>query len=240
VNHSLGFIIALQAERTSLTPLKLAHHAPRQLSSGQWVVLSGTGAWAAHRAARQLLEKGVTGLVSWGSAGALTHTLQPGDLVLPERILGATGDLYHTESGWRSRLSDALATDLPLTGGLLIESLAVIATPEDKQFLHATTTAVAVDMESAAIAAVARHGEIPFVAIRAIADTVHMTLPGSIRHAVDSDGRLRMPKLLSHAALHPGEWLALKRLGTAFRSAHQTLHTVSERARVEHFFFSGP
>jgi adenosylhomocysteine nucleosidase len=240
VNHPLGFIVALQAERASLSPLRIGHHKPVSLPSGHWLILSGIGAWNAHHASRTLLGLGVRGLVSWGSAGALIDTLAAGDLILPERVLGATGDGYQTHTGWRNRLADALMRDLPLSGGSLLESLVPIAHPDDKIALHSATEAVAVDMESAAIAAVARQADVPFMAIRAVADTATLILPRCISGSVDTQGRLSIPKLLSRAAFHPEEWQQLKRLGAAFKAADQTLRTVSERALGHHFFFSSP
>ncbi|MGI9213077.1 MAG: hypothetical protein ACR2HF_11455 [Methylococcaceae bacterium] len=239
MNSPLGFIIALQAERASLTRHKISHHTPTQLASGHWVILSGVGAWNAHHAARKLLKHGVSGLVSWGSAGSLTDTLHPGHLVIPESILGATGDVYTADAEWRGRLIAALTT-LPLAGGLLTESLCTIAHPRDKLALNTRTNAVAVDMESAAIAAVARHSEVPFVAIRAIADTASMTLPRSVSLSINTSGKLCLHKLMWHAALRPDEWMALKQLSTAFAAAHQTLQTVNEQAVDQHFYFTRP
>ncbi len=204
------------------------------------MILSGTGAWNAHHASCKLLDRGVRGLVSWGSAGALTDTLKAGDLILPERILGATGDRYQTDTRWRDRLADALMQELSLSGGDLLEGLRPITHPDDKKALYSATAAVAVDMESAAIAAVARHADVPFMAIRAVADTAAMTLPRCISHSVDTRGRLSMPKLLSHAVFRPDEWRELKQLGTAFKAADQALRTVSERAVGHRFFFSSP
>lgn len=202
------------------------------------MILSGVGAWNAHHAARKLLRHGVVGLVSWGSAGSLTDTLHPGHLVIPESVLGATGDVYTADAEWRGRLIAALSGTLPLAGGTLTESLSMMAHPGDKLALNTSTKAIAVDMESAAIAAVARHSEVPFMAIRAIADTASMTLPRSVSLSVNSSGRLCLHKLLWHAAPRPNEWIALKQLSTAFAAAHQTLQLVNEQALGHHFYFT--
>lgn len=240
VNSPLGFIIALQAERASLTPLRLHHHSPRQLPSGHWLILSGMGAWNAHHAAHRLLQKGVTGLVSWGSAGALCPSLRAGHLILPDRIVGATGDVYLSHPDWRERLLQTLATDLAITQGTLVESLGAVASISDKRTLHTGSGAVAVDMESAAIAAVAKTASLPFMVIRAIADTADMALPSSVIHATNAQGFVSIPKLLMHTAFRPAEWKELKQLNTAFSAAHKTLGIVTARISARHFLFSRP
>lgn len=240
MNSPLGFIIALQAERSSLTPVRVSHHTPKKLPSGHWLVLSGVGAWNAHYAATQLIGKNVAGLVSWGCAGALADSLHPGHLVLPDRIVGATGDVYFPAPDWQDRLLNALAAELTLTQGTLTESLGMVTSVNDKQSLRTTSGAVAVDMESAAIAAVAKNSQVPFVAIRAIADTAAMTLPHSVSRSASPENGISIPKLLAHAAWHPEEWMELKRLSTAFSAAHQTLKTVTERVSPNHFLFSSP
>jgi adenosylhomocysteine nucleosidase len=192
--------------------------------------LSGAGPIAAAHAAALLIEEGVCALVSWGCAAALDPHLKPGDLILPRRIVGADGVLLETSRDWRDRLSGRLAGRLSVHQGALAESTAIIATPTEKARIFAETGAIALDMESAAIARAALGNGLPFLAIRAIADPAAMTVPASVLVALDETGKVRIPKVLSHALLNPGDFPGLIRLGWHFRAAMKTLREVKAMA----------
>jgi len=83
--------------------------------------------------------------------------------------------------------------------------------------------AVAVDMESAAVAAVAQERALPFLAVRAIADPADMALPSAVMRAADAHGRINRPVLLAHTLLHFGQVGAMLRLASHFRAALRTL-----------------
>jgi nucleoside phosphorylase len=64
----------------------------------------------------------------------------------------------------------------PAIRGRIADSQTMVATPEARARLAALTGAIAVDMESAAIARVARERGIPFAAIRVVTDGPDDTL----------------------------------------------------------------
>ncbi len=185
----LGIVVATTAEARSLTKHPLA-------SGGALLQISGIGAKRAHLAARTLLEKGATSLLSWGSAGGLIPGLSPGSLVLPKNIIAADGSVYSVDATWHESLCTQLKGKVNLHEGSLAESMTVVTSPEEKATLFQQTGAIAVDMESAAVAAEAQKARVPFMAIRAVADPVGMTLPRSALTALDEFGRLRPLKLL--------------------------------------------
>jgi len=186
-------------------------------------MVSGAGPHNARIAAFRLIERKIGALVSWGCAAALDHSLNAGDLVLPERIVTPDGTGHAVSPGWRERAHHALKPTLRITSGPLWGSPEIVASSAEKQMLHSANGAVAVDMESAAVASVAEARGLPFLAVRAIADPACMSLPRSVTVAVDERGDVNLPKLLRHALSHPAEFVALARLGKAFNAAANTL-----------------
>ena len=211
----LGFIVALPAEGKTLARQGLDFGGQYRLTSGHWLTVSGTGPENARQAAIRLVEQGVNALLSWGCASALDAGLNPGDLLLPAWIIDVDGTEYAVDSSWHEMLSQAL---LPLTSvatGPLIASEQIIATSQDKRAWHESTGAIAVDMESGGIAAVAQAQGLPYLTIRSIADTASMRVPSSVLRAVDAQGHVNLPKLLLHACRHPLEFSELAQLGWA-------------------------
>ncbi|MGZ5576178.1 MAG: phosphorylase family protein, partial [Methylobacter sp.] len=113
--------------------------------------------------------------------------------------------------------------------GSLTESLTIVAAAKDKKHLHSQTGAIALDMESIAIAKVARQNDLPFIAIRAIADPVSMDLPKAINHSLNDQGDIVLAKLLLFIVRHPSELPGLIKLGLHFNAAKNTLKSVAKQ-----------
>ena len=221
-----GIVAALLSEARILTKGPLAPGALTALPEGAMLFISGIGPDRGRLAAQTLLAKGATALVSWGCAGALLPGLSPGNLILPERILAADQSVYPADPSWHARVSSRLKGYVDPHGGMLAESTMALTSLPEKVTLLRRTGAVAVDMESASIARVAKEERIPFVAIRAITDGPEMDIPRSALDSIDEYGRIRARKLLSNMARHPLEFLALIRMGRNFRAAEATLAKV--------------
>lgn len=236
----IGFIVALPAEAGSLIRQRLDFDSLVRLPGGHGLAVSGAGPDAARHAAARLLEQGVAALVSWGCAAALAPGLRSGALVLPTRILGADGAELAVDAAWRQRLIQALVPALPVAGGTLLESPRIVADPAEKHALHAQTGALAVDMESAAVARVAAETGLPCLVVRAIADTAAMPLPQAVARALNPRGDVRLGVLLRHLAAHPAQVPELIRLGRAFAAATHTLRRVRELAGSDGGFSPSP
>ena len=111
--------------------------------------------------------------------------------------------------------------------------LALSTTPQQKQALFARTGAVAVDMESAAIAEVAASRGLPFVAVRAVLDPAARSLPQSAVGAVDSSGRLLVKDLVRALLRHPADLPGVLWLWSDLRLARGTLAMVARRAGLQ-------
>ena len=84
-----------------------------------------------------------------------------------------------------------------------VGTLASVARPlfnsEEKRVLGRTLNALAVDMESAAVARVAAEHGRAFFALRAISDTVDENLPSEVSDFLDETGEVRSGKVLKFA-----------------------------------------
>jgi adenosylhomocysteine nucleosidase len=221
----------MRVEARCITQRRLPFNKPITLGENGAIWLSGMGTDAARRAAEGLKTSGATALMSFGFAGALESSLNPGDLVLPEFI--HTGHLLQVDLGWRDSLRQRLPGHLSIAGGILAASAYVLTSGTAKRELALVTGACAVDMESGAIAEAAAHAGIPFLAIRAISDPVEFSPPPVLLGAVRPDGTadlMRLLPLLLRGALTVG---TLLRLATDSRAACSTLSRVARLAGME-------
>jgi len=239
----LGVIAALPAEaRCLVTQLDTKHTdftTPQQIADNVLLIISGMGSEQAGIASATLIDHDANALLSWGCAGALSADLQAGDLLLPRRIQTETSAAFTTDAAWHARLEHRLTNAIPkLHTDALAGSVRIVADQQHKKLLHQSTGAIAVDMESAAIAACAQDAGIPFMAIRAIVDDAATTIPAYINHAMDSNGSIQPARLLAMLILHPSAWRELIRLGRQFRAAKSTLELVARTAGTDFLAFA--
>ncbi len=196
------------------------------------IALAGVGPAGAQAAGQRLLKQGATALVSWGIAAALEPQLSPGSLLIPNSVIAADGRAYPVDSGWHHSLCERLANFAVHTGPLA-ESYTILGTPAQKNALASRTGAIGADMESAALAAVAHAGQVPFVAIRVVSDAADTKVPAWLAHAIDGAGRLSKAAVLKQIALHPAEWGAISRLALGFKAARATLSAVARQVDLD-------
>ena len=181
----LGIVFALKQEagcfidRLSAVTTTHGHgFVARQGSLGEKrivVVQAGAGRPAASRATDALIVAHHPRLViSAGFAGGLKTGIERGHIVMADTILGESGE----------RLAIDLKLDrtaqVSLHIGPLLTVDRIVRTSADKRALHERTGAIAVDMESLAVAEVCRTFTTPFLAIRIVSDSVNDQLPREI------------------------------------------------------------
>jgi adenosylhomocysteine nucleosidase len=188
--------------------------------------------------ARSLIEAGATALASWGMAGGLDPTLSAGAILLPTEVVGPDGRIVNTEPGWRNRLSAAVAAHAPVRSGRLLTTPRAIGSVADKAELFKTTGAVAVDMESAAIGAVAEQHQLPFMAVRVVVDSAADVLPRAVTAAADNEGHLQIWRLIGALALAPNELAPLIRLARRYRAANRSLAAIARMGSLAPCAFS--
>lgn len=225
----LVVVAALPAEARVLEPRAALVGQRFELAPGVTLFVCGVGPDAAARGARALLAEGARALVSWGTAGGLDPALAVGRLVLPAAIVD-DGEPLATDAAWRARLERVLAARLDVVAGDLAASPSVLDTAARKAELFGATGAVAVDMESGALARAARGAGVPFLAVRAVCDGHDMVVPRSAKVAIDGHGRLQPLRFARALLARPVEAADLWRLDRGFRAARRTLAAVARLA----------
>ena len=192
------------------------------------VAVAGMGAHSAACATRLLLEKDrVAGVLCAGLAGALSDELETGDIVVAYDTLGlpcpddpeATPPPYVSEPQWRELALALITPGQRIWSGRVVTSDRVITRAAEKRRLGRAYGALAVDMESAAAAAVAHGRGKPFLAVRAISDNAGDDLPEVLARwgsPSSQDGRCAQS---GRVVPSPREAAGLVRLGLATRSA---------------------
>ena len=186
------------------------------------------GRTAAAAAARRLVLAGAGALVSFGMAGGLDPTLICGTVLLPDEVAadGAVPDILPTSKDWRQRLRAAIPGACLVCGGRLLTAGQPLARPDAKADAWRHTGAVAVDMESAAIAQVAGQAGLPFIALRVIVDTATDELPAAVI-AASAGGGLRVGRLIVGLLRAPTDLGPLIRLSARYRIATRVLAAVA-------------
>lgn len=193
---------------------------------GSDAAIAIAGPARARAAADRLIGDGATALMSFGIAGALDPTLQPGDVVLADNVIGPLGDPMPTDAAWRAELARRIGdrTQVKVVG--LAGSDRPVCTPAEKAAIFGSVGAAAVDMESHAVAAAAAARGLPFLAVRAIADSAGRAIPAWVFTTTGTDGRLRIAPLLRGLLSGPGEWGSLVGLARDSQAAKAALRRV--------------
>ncbi len=239
----VGVVCALAAEARLLGSATRRGELLCSLADGTLLAVSGMGASAAARGARVLIEAGASALVSWGMAGGLEPALTPGTIFLPGEIVSPEGTGVPTAPRWRERLGRALGARLAISGsvvteGRLLTSPVAIGSPADKAAWLSKTGALAVDMESLAIAEAAQAGQLPFIAVRVIVDSAGDALPRAVAAAADREGHLHMWRLLGALAREPSDLKPLIRLGRRYRAASRSLAAIARLGSLAPYAFA--
>ncbi|MBN3767889.1 hypothetical protein G3O01_44285, partial [Burkholderia sp. Ac-20365] len=103
----------------------------------------------------------------------------------------------------------------------------------DKAALHASTGALAVDMESHLAGAIAEANGLPFVVCRAIVDPAWRTLPSAATAGLRDDGTTAIGPILRELARQPSQLGGLLQVAADARAARASLvaaRDVLERA----------
>ena len=232
----VGIVAALAAEARALSAPVWRRKTLSSVSDGTLISVSGIGAAAAAGAAQGLVTAGATALASWGMAGGLDPTLSAGTVFLPSHVISRDGTGFTTASDWRERLACAIASLRPVTRGTLLTSSGAIEAVAGKAAAFRETGALAVDMESHAIAEVAATHGLPFIAVRVIVDTAHDGLPTAVVSASRS-GRVHIWRLMGALALAPTDLSALVRLAVRYRAASRSLAQVARAGSLSQFAF---
>jgi adenosylhomocysteine nucleosidase len=166
-----------------------------------------------------LISRGCRGIVSFGIAGGLCPNLTPGTCIVARDIV-TPAERFVADRAWCRHLLRAIpgAVHADIAGGHTL-----ILDPASKRALGIATGTVAVDMESSLSAAAAMRHNVPFVAVRVLADPSHRGLPHVAQVAILANGRLNYPAIMRSLTTQPSQWRDLVRTGFDARKARLVL-----------------
>lgn len=205
----IGVVTGLQAEA-------------RWLGKAGFMVRVGGGTpHGARQAAQALVAEGAQALLSFGLAGGLKPGLKPGTVLVPPVIITARRT-YRCD--WA--LTQFLGGE---TSGALLAGEKIVTTAHNKTSLFFRFQAVAVDLESGAVAEIATQNAMPFAALRAVTDPAERDLPPASLVALKEDGSLALGPLLKSLLRQPGQIPGLMAVG---RDAKAARHALRARLKV--------
>jgi adenosylhomocysteine nucleosidase len=221
----VGIVVGMAFEAKCLSAAVARHpELPTPL-----IEITGAKQGRAEEAARRLIAKGATALLSFGIAGGLDPALQPGDVVIADRIKFSGKEDIETDRDWREAVLAAVkAVASARTAPILLADHAVQSV-EEKARLYIETGAVAVDMESYGVAREAATANIPVLAVRVIADTARRALPSIASGAIRPDGTVRLGPVLAGLLRHPATIVGLIGVGRDTGKAQKVLRRVAFR-----------
>ena len=169
------------------------------------LMISGAGAASAARATEALISGHRPGWIfSAGFAGGLQPELKHRDILMVDRLVDSSGkevtlDLK-VDPASLAALSDVHV-------GRLLTAERIVRLPEQKRGLGEQFDAMAVDMETFAVAEVCRRRQVPFLAVRVVHDTVDDELPPDIERLLAQKTRAAQLGAAAGAVWHrPGSF----------------------------------
>ncbi len=192
------------------------------------IAVSGASSHRATELADRMLSRGADGLLSFGLAGGLDPSLKAGDIVIGDHVLAPDGSDYGCDDAWRQAIL-SLETEAEIRVGDIVGSDTPISSQAEKSRLYKSSGALAVDMESHAVAVAAAKAGVSFMAIRAIADPASQPVPWCARSGVSASGSMRPISVLLRLLLQPWQLPTVIALGAGTRRG---LRSLSRFARL--------
>ena len=195
-------------------------------------ISSGPGIPRAAAAATVLLSLHPDLLVSTGVAGGLSPDLPPGALVIADSVLElhAEQGTHNLRTAWAcaQNRNDAIRgifsrAGLQARSGQMLTSREPVPDGSGKKALHQQTASLSVDMESAAVAAIAVKAGLPFFALRAVCDTSGQAVPPELYQCLQDDGRIGYSRIIKNVLKRPQLLKELLALGLNYKRALASL-----------------
>jgi adenosylhomocysteine nucleosidase len=210
-----------------------ASKKPIQVAENISLIVSGEGKINTSESVIKLLDIGVDGLMIIGMAGALDPELSPGDLVIPEVVMTKTNQLYHCHREWSIQLRNQInISNKKIVDYPLFTSDEVIVDALEKKQTYEQFNTCAVDMESAAVVALANEHEVPCLVIRAIIDPAYYIFPDYLIALTDEYGKVPVFDLAMASLTRPRQLGRLLRLSGYYRQAYETLKLLAKNPEI--------
>ncbi len=163
------------------------------------VVEAGTGQVRARRATQALIDAHHPHwILSCGFAGGLSVGLKRGDIVVGNRLVAADQPEIHVDFQMPSDPAKGLHV------GKILTVDTIVRTAVSKQALGTRYNALAVDMETYAVAALCREQQKRFFAVRVLSDDAATDLPEEVLSLMGSTGAVRIGAVIGALWKRPG------------------------------------
>ncbi len=177
--------------------------------------LCGVGRDNARAGAEFLADKGVLSLINIGLAGGLSPAVKAGEIILASSIISDGEPVYERASKALEFACGALGEKgLKSRQGVIVSTESAILDAEAKGVLYEKTGALAVDMESAGMAAVAAKNALPLFVMRVVCDEAHKGISRDLYECLGVNGGVRPARIIAGSVRRPSmvsEMMALRR-----------------------------
>lgn len=197
-------------------------------------VQCGMGPQRARRGTRAMIEgHQPKWIIAAGFAGALKPELKVGDIVVAEGVAHPGGRKFSIDLKMKADPKCGLYV------GRLLSVDEPVRKSAQKEALGAQHDALAVDMESLAVAEVCREMKVRYLAVRAISDDLSSDLPDDLVALVDNQGKVSLGAALGTAWRRPASikemWRMREQVNYAANRLASFLEGVVERLyEVDH------
>jgi adenosylhomocysteine nucleosidase len=241
-------VSALKRRLGNRTPLNLTGLSGFRIrAQGGEVAFVATG--IGMKRARAIARQALTALpetelvIATGVVGALSGGLRPGDIVIADRAIRARADSSHPEqvlavdAALVDRCERALhRAGLASSTGAILTSMRVIPNALEKRSAKQNSGAIAVDMESAAIAIEATARGLPFAIVRTVIDSLEDEIFGA--ELADDEGRVKPLATANYLVRNPGAFLKipwmLRNLSLATRALAEAIEVLIDAGSPTH------
>ena len=174
-------------------------------------------------------------VIGIGVAGALSSGLRPGDIVIVDRAMKARADSAHPEQvvSIDPAMVEFCQSTLHRRGlesstGAILSSARVLPSGAEKRAAKQHSGAIAVDMESAAIALEAAAHGVPLAIVRTVIDSLDDEIFGA--EIADANGRVRPIAAANYLLRNPAAFLQipwmLRNLALATRALADAIEAI--------------
>jgi len=188
------------------------------------VVCAGADSARAYNLAKQLADNGCLSLMSFGIAGGLAPHLNPGNIVIGEKVVGSENDEIECDFAGRQKLLEILqdAHSAPV-----FSSNKIIDLISEKEAIFKRYGTAVADMESMAVGRAASELNLPFHIVRVVADPASQRIPGFALKAIDEFGNTHIGPVIRGLISSPREIGNLIRLSRNSNTAFKVLRRVA-------------
>lgn len=197
--------------------------------AGVRTIVAGTNTSRLHEQIERAIGDGARGVMSFGVSGGICPSVAPGHVLVAREVVHGN-ERYAACPDW----SAWLLTRIPdARHAVFAGSEKPLGCIHEKAALRATTAAVSVDMESHVAAQLADRHDLPFAAVRVVADGHNRPIPGSALAGFGAEGEIDVLGVIAALMRRPHELPALIRLSADSRAAFAALFRCGSRLSAE-------